>query len=68
VSHDRIAYSLGAAELHKRALRLARLVRAALLYLAFAVRVEERDREELRSPGSLSLPMAVPLWDDDWKR
>lgn len=68
VSHDRLAYSLGRTEFVDRALQLARLVRAALIYLVFAVRIEEQDRATARPAQMLTVPMDVPVWDDEWKR
>ena len=50
-----------------RTLRQLKLARAALIYLALGVHVEERRRRAERGDG-LVMPITLDTWDDRWKR
>ena len=65
---DSLAYSLSLDELERRALRMLKLVRAALIYLALGMHQEERRRRAQAGPGPLMASMALDTWDDEWKR
>lgn len=67
ISHDRLAYSVNVTEFIARAIRLARLVRAALIYLVFSVRIEEQQRAAARPAGTVTVPIDAPRWEDEWK-
>jgi hypothetical protein len=64
---DTLAYSISRQSLEDRTLRLLKLVRAALIYLALAMHREEQRRRETRGDGLL---MSMPLdrWRHSWKR
>lgn len=64
---DTLAYSIDRSVVELRALRLASIARAALLYPGFAVHIEEEYRRARRGnktvPGTL-----LEIYDDEWKR
>jgi len=64
---DSLAFSLSRRDFEAKALRLIKMVRAALVYLSLAIHCEERQRARAR-PEGLVLPMYVDTYDDDWKR
>lgn len=65
--HDRMAHSLGYGEFERRTLRVLKLARAALIYLALGMEREERSRAAQGGTGGLSIPMTMDTFDDDWK-
>ena len=64
---DTLAYSISRRSLEERTLRLLKLVRGALIYLALAMHREEQRRHAARSEG-LVMPMHLDPWRDRWKR
>lgn len=65
--YDQFAFSMYRSEFERIALKLARISRAAVIYLGLSVHREENKREEKRG-RSISLPsLPVDLFDDDWK-
>ena len=64
--HDTSAYHIDQEELERKTLRLLQLARSALVYLAMAMHIEERRRDEGRE--GLSFPMLLDTLPDDWKR
>ena len=63
---DTLALSLGRSDFEKKVLRILKLVRASLIYLVCAVKVEE----SCRGTKSGSTPvgeMSMDAWEDDWK-
>lgn len=65
---DTLAFSLHARDFEKRALKLLKMARAALIYLSLSVHEEERRRRSEMDENAIILPMPLELWDDDWKR
>ncbi|MGH6869177.1 MAG: LA2681 family HEPN domain-containing protein, partial [Methylocella sp.] len=63
---DTLAYALSRADLERKSLRLMKLARAALIYLALGMHREEERRREKRKP-SLICGMPLTPWDDTWK-
>ncbi|RDV04503.1 LA2681 family HEPN domain-containing protein [Undibacter mobilis] len=66
--HDRMAHSLGYDDFERRTLRVLKLSRAALIYLALGMEREERSRAERDTAGGLSMPMTMETFRDKWKR
>jgi len=67
--HDRLAYSMSRSDFEDETLALLRRGRSALIYLTFAVRVEEARKEvERGKKGVLTMPVLTDAWEDDWKR
>jgi tetratricopeptide (TPR) repeat protein len=64
---DDLAYSLWRGDLERRTRRLAKLVRASIIYLTLAIKVEERERAAKRPPG-LIMPAELGRVPDEWKR
>jgi hypothetical protein len=64
---DDLAYSLWRGDLERRTTRLAKLVRAAIIYLTLAIKVEERERKAKRPPGRV-IPRELTGYPDDEKR
>jgi tetratricopeptide (TPR) repeat protein len=62
---DLLARSMDRGDFERRTLRLLRTARAALIYVALGVFVEERRRQQHK--GKVKMPMALTLWEDDWK-
>jgi hypothetical protein len=54
-------------DLQEKAVKLLALVRSALLYLAFSIRVEEVQRTRARSDQVVVPPNPLQRWDDGWK-
>lgn len=61
-------YSVARGDLAAKALRILKLARAALIYLALAMHTEERRRAGDREDNGLVVPMELDTWEDDWKR
>ena len=66
--HDTLAYSVGRYDLERKALRLLKLVRAALIYLSLAMHQEERRRQKARRSKKLQVSQSLPTMDHRWKR
>lgn len=64
---DKLAHSLYLDDFAKRTVRMLKMVRAALIYLALALHSEERRRAAGRDPTEKIAPMPLDVWDDDWK-
>lgn len=64
--HDRLAYSVQREDFFRKALRVLKLSRAALVYLSLGMHREERKRAET-TPQGLAMPMNLELWQDDWQ-
>jgi tetratricopeptide (TPR) repeat protein len=64
---DTLAYSISRGSLEERTLRLLKLIRGALIYLALAMHREEQRRRAARGEG-LVMPMHLDHWRDNWKR
>lgn len=64
--HDTLAFAISRSDLERRTLRLVKLVRAALIYLFLGMHREERQR--IAGKPSLSVPMPLDPWRDEWKR
>ena len=63
---DTLALSLGRSDFEKKVLRILKLVRASLIYLVCAVKIEESYRgakSGLTPVGG----MEMDAWEDDWK-
>ena len=64
--HDTFALSLGRSDFEKKVLRILKLVRASLIYLVCAVKIEESYRgakSGLTPVGQIDMD----AWEDDWK-
>jgi len=64
---DRLAYSVSRSVFEEKTLKVFRLARAALIYLALGMHREER----LRARGKRKvkvMPMALPILEDRWKK
>jgi hypothetical protein len=66
-NRDRIAFSISRREFEIETLSLLRRARAAIMYLTFAVRLEEQRRDRERSATALSIPVVSDMWSDEWK-
>lgn len=64
---DTLPYSISRKSLEERTLRLLKLVREALIYLALAMHREEQRRHAARGEG-LTMPMLLDPLRDRWKR
>lgn len=64
---DRLAYSIGRMDFEAKALKVFRLARASLIYLALAMHREER-RRAMDRPEDRYMPMDLPIIEDRWKR
>lgn len=58
-SSDDLAYSISRSELHAKTLRILKLSRAAIMYLSFAVHVEEQFRDKGRDSSTISVPLSL---------
>ena len=65
---DTLAKSLNRDDFGNKGLRLLKLARAALIYTALAVHVEERRKTRDQSSDATILPMSTDVWEDEWKR
>lgn len=64
---DTLAFSLRRADFEAKVLRLLKAARAALIYLSLAVHREEQFRASQRPAQAIVPPLALQLWEDDWK-
>jgi len=65
--HDALAHSLKRSDFEAKTLRLFKIVRAAMMYLVFAMRQEEADRENQRPAGGIIPPIWLDVYEDEWK-
>ena len=65
---DDLAYSLSIFSFEAKTLKLLKLVRSAILYLSFAIYVEEKERDKNRDKNKIVVPMIEDQWHDEWKR
>jgi hypothetical protein len=64
---DTLAYSISRTDLERKALRLLKLARAALIYLSLGMHREELRRKDEHPSGVLA-SMPLTIWEDAWKR
>lgn len=64
---DTLARSLGRREFESKVLRIFKMARAGLVYLTFAVHVEEYHRSKERGSDRKVAPMLLDTWKDEWK-
>jgi hypothetical protein len=64
---DRLAYSVQREVFEAKTLRLLRLARAALIYSSLGMHCEEIRRRKNKGK-TMTAPMILDIWDDEWKR
>ena len=64
---DTLSFSIYRYDFELKTLRLLKMARAALIYLALAVHQEEQRRAEERDSDVSVLKMESGVWDDEWK-
>lgn len=64
---DRMAFSVDRGELEAKTLRILKMARAALIYLAVAVNWEERERRKERDSNKEVLEIRLDTFEDEWK-
>ena len=65
---DDFAHVLTLDDLERRALRLLKLSRAALIYLSLGMHIEEQRRKDDTHFNARTAPMKLDFFDDEWKR
>jgi hypothetical protein len=65
---DTLAHSIRQGDFERKTLRLARLTRAALIYMILGVHVEEQHRRERRPAGVVIPGVELDRYDDEWKQ
>lgn len=65
-TYDKLAYFISRSELESKTLRLLKLIRASILYLAFAVHIEEIKKTR-SSEQAVVVNMFLDNWEDRWK-
>jgi len=65
---DTLARSCYRRDFEAKTLRLLKTMRAALIYLALAIRAEENQRAKARKPGAIIPGVSLDVWEDSWKR
>jgi hypothetical protein len=65
---DDLAQSVSQADFEAMTMRLFALLRAAIIYLSLGIHQEERMRAASRPAGTITPPMVLDVWEDDWKR
>ena len=64
---DTLAHSMYRRDFQEKALRLIKMVRAALVYLSLATHWEEQRRKKERDPEAIVPGMPLGIWEDEWK-
>lgn len=64
---DTLAFSRYRRDFEAKTMRLAKMVRAGLIYLSLAIHSEERRRAQERGPDAIIPGIALGTWDDGWK-
>ena len=64
---DTLAHSMYRRDFQEKALRLIKMVRAALVYLSLAINWEEQRRKKERGPEAIVPGMPLGIWEDEWK-
>ncbi|MBW1999918.1 MAG: hypothetical protein JRJ29_18400 [Deltaproteobacteria bacterium] len=54
-------------DFQEKALRLIKMVRAALVYLSLSIHWEEQKRKKERGPEAIVPGMPLGIWEDEWK-
>jgi hypothetical protein len=65
---DDLAYAITRSDLERKAQRILKLARSALIYLSLGMHREERQRAAKASKDTLKMPMILDVIPDDWKR
>jgi hypothetical protein len=64
---DSLAFSMYRKSFEEKALRLLKMVRAAMIYLSLTIHWEEKKRWKNRGNGALVAEMQLGDWEDNWK-
>ncbi len=66
---DGLSFSMNREEFEVKGLKLMKLARAALIYLAFVVTAAEHTHEEAspKAAGGFVLPLVLDIYEDNWK-
>jgi hypothetical protein len=64
---DGLAVSLHRDEFEDMSMHLLSMTRAAIIYLTLGVHREEKVRASQRDPNTITPPMPLDNWEDDWK-
>jgi hypothetical protein len=64
---DTLAFSMYRRDFERKALRLLKMSRAALIYLSLAIHWEEQRRKKERGPDAIVPGMPMDVWEDKWK-
>ncbi len=64
---DSLAFSLCREGFEAKTLKLIKLIRTALLYLALAINIEEQKRKKQRGNYKIIPAMPLDVWEDEWK-
>lgn len=67
IFYDSLAFSLYRRGFEAKNLKLVKLVRAALMYLAFTINTEEQRRKKQRGDKNIIPVLPLDIWEDDWK-
>ena len=65
---DDLAYAITRSDLERKALRILKLARSALIYLSLGMHREEQQRAAKAGKDTLKMPMILDVIPDDWKR
>ncbi len=64
---DDLTYAIARSELERKALRILKLARSALIYLSLGMYHEEQQRAAKAGKDTLKMPMILDAIPDDWK-
>jgi tetratricopeptide (TPR) repeat protein len=64
---DTLAFSVYRKDFEARTLKLLKMARAALIYLSLSVHADEQMRAQKKPSGSITVPMSLDAYEDNWK-
>lgn len=68
IEDDGLAVYVSESELYDLTMQLMRIVREAIICLALAISIEERDRNHKKDPNTKTVSIQIDGYDDLWKR
>lgn len=67
IGDDGLAVYVSESELYDLTMQLMHIVREAIICLALAISIEEKDRKERKGTSTKTIPIHIDGYDDEWK-
>ena len=67
IGDDGLAVYVSESELYERTMQLMHIVREAIICLALAISIEEKNRNQKKDPNQKTVSVQIDTYDDQWK-